>query len=98
MQVMFRSAVVPIRDKFLDANGGCAETGLLEPKKPETFPSPAFEMDLSIAVQPSKNSFIRAKNPVDSGLFSLEESCSNSWSSSRWRLVSFCGVSIWIWM
>ena len=48
--------------------------------------------------QPSKNSFIRAKKPADSGLFSFYEISSNSFSSSRWRLVSFCGVSIWIWM
>ncbi len=33
--------------------------------------------------QLSKNSFIRAKKPVDSGLFSLEEISSNSCSSSR---------------
>jgi hypothetical protein len=42
----------------------------------------------------SKKSFMREKKPADSGLFSFEESSSNSFSSSRWRLVSFCGVSI----
>jgi hypothetical protein len=60
--------------------------------------SRAPEILLKLFDQPSKNSFMRAKKPVDSGLFSFDDSSSNSCSSSRWRLESFCGVSIWIWM
>ena len=46
----------------------------------------------------SKKSFMREKKPLDCGEFSFDDSFSNSSSSSRWRLVRFCGVSTAIWM
>ena len=58
-------------------------------------PGPDGPAHQSLSV--SKKSFILAKKPVDSGLFSFDDSFWNSSSNSRWRFVSFCGVSTAIW-
>ena len=50
------------------------------------------------ALDPRLIALIREKNPFDCGLFSVEEIRSNSSSSSRWRLVRLCGVSIGTWI
>ena len=49
--------------------------------------------DMHYSPKDSKKSFMREKKPLDCGLLSLEDSCSNSSRSSRWRFERFCGVS-----
>ena len=70
-------------------------------KRPAAFPLPARNSardQKAYSLSVSKKSFMRAKKPVDSGLLSFEEICSNSCSNSRCRFVSFCGVSICTWI